>query len=160
MGTTRSNSKPNKTAKGPNVTMLLAISGSNWIHCQAVASSVNSTRFIAFMNSIFEILGQDENFTIVMDNVNFHYSRELPQSDKIPYRYLPAYSPFLNPCEEVFSHIKNNVRRNTAPTGRQDLIERMTFAANQTNNINLSNYFSHSESFFEKCSRQENIGRD
>ncbi|KII74943.1 hypothetical protein RF11_01245 [Thelohanellus kitauei] len=92
-----------------------------------------------------------------MHNVNFHNSREPPQSDKTSYRYLPAYSPFLNPCEEVFSHINNNVRRNTPPTGRQDLIERMTLAANQTNNINLSDNFSHWESFLKNALDKETL---
>lgn len=143
-----------------NVTMILAISGSNLIHCEAITSGVNATIFGAFLTTIFGILGTVEPFTLVMDNVRFHHSSTLPTSPNISFIYLPPYSPFLNPCEEVFAFLKNNVRRDTAPIGTNELITRMRNAAQLIQDVNVSNYFSHCESFFGACQRRESIGRD
>ncbi|KII66591.1 hypothetical protein RF11_03433 [Thelohanellus kitauei] len=38
---------------------------------------------------------------------------------------LPQYRLFVNPCEEAFSLIKNQVRRDSRPTGANDIIQRM-----------------------------------
>ncbi|KII70917.1 hypothetical protein RF11_13494 [Thelohanellus kitauei] len=75
-------------------------------------------------------------------------------------RYLPAYSPFLNPCEEVFSFLKNRVRTESPPRGTEDLLGRMTEACSHLSSVSISNYFSHCESFFEECIRMNDIRRD
>ncbi|KII60685.1 hypothetical protein RF11_11781 [Thelohanellus kitauei] len=73
-----------------------------------------------------------------MDNVRFHHSN--PEFYEYPYeiKYLPRYSPFLNPCEEAFSLIKNQVRRDSRPTGANDLIRRMRSACATANVQNES----------------------
>ena len=45
-----------------------------------------------------------------MDNARFHHSRKVLDFLKInhiSYKFLPAYSPQLNPIEEYFSMIKS-----------------------------------------------------
>lgn len=143
-----------------NVTMILAISGANLIHCEAITTGVNSDIFSQFMAQLIRIVGTEENFIFVMDNVRFHHSNILPTATNITYKYLPPYSPFLNPCEEVFSYLKNIVRRNATFRGNNELIQRMREASQSIQNTILSNYFSHCESFFGKCQRREDIGRE
>lgn len=143
-----------------NVTMILAISGANLIHCEAITTGVNGNIFTQFMTELIRIIGTEESFIFVMDNVRFHHSSDLPTANNISYKYLPPYSPFLNPCEEVFSCLKNKVRRNTPPRGNIELIQRMREASITIQDVMLSNYFCHCESFFGKCQRREDIGRD
>ncbi|MGL6145463.1 MAG: IS630 family transposase [Macrococcoides caseolyticum] len=143
-----------------NVTMILAINGANIIHCEAITTSVNGELFQEFMRTVMRILGNEEQYIFVMDNVNFHHRPDLINSSNFSIRYLPPYSPFLNPCEEVFSYLKSHVRREAVPRGNDDLINRMREACEMVPNINLSNYYSHCESFFEACLRSDDIGRD
>lgn len=138
--------------RGRNITMILAVSSSNLIHCEAIFSSVNADIFTSFMQQVIRIIGRDEAFTFVMDNVNFHHTTANMIEDTVhEIKFLPKYSPFLNPCEEVFSMIKSNVRRQTPPNGEQDLIQRMLEACTLVSTNNLSNFVSHCEQFFEKC---------
>lgn len=150
-----------RNSRGPNVTMMLAISCQNIIHCEAISSSVDGTIFRSFLTSLRTILGDEEDFCLVMDNVNFHHSHP-EYYDEYPYeiKHLPRYSPFLNPIEEVFSQIKNGVRRDVPPNGSIDLHNRMREACTNVSAEHLSNYFMHSESFFETCLREEPIGRE
>ncbi|KII60337.1 hypothetical protein RF11_02529 [Thelohanellus kitauei] len=59
-----------------------------------------------------------------MDNVRFHHSVDI-ESANISNKNLPPYSPFLNPCEDVFSYTKSHEKRDTQPNGRGDLFTRM-----------------------------------
>ena len=52
--------------------------------------------------------------TIIMDNAAFHKhqdTRELIESEKCQLLYLPPYSPDLNPIEQKWSHVKNQVKK-------------------------------------------------
>ena len=141
-----------------NVSMILAVNGLNIIHCEAVSVSVNTVLFQEYIDEVVRVLGTEEEFTLVMDNVRIHHNVEM-RAQNIQIKYLPPYSPFLNPCEEIFFYLKNNVRRNTAPTGRNELITRMRDACLSIPNVNLSNYYTHCESFFEACLRSDDIPR-
>ena len=98
-----------ENSRGRNVTMILAISAISVVSCEAVLGGVNHVIFQDFLTKLKDILGDGE-YIILMDNVKFHHSNK-EFYDDYPYEihYLPRYSPFLNPCEEVFSQIKSNV---------------------------------------------------
>ncbi|KII66265.1 hypothetical protein RF11_13703 [Thelohanellus kitauei] len=134
-----------------NVTMILAINAAGIINCEALITGVNECA---------RLLGDDENYIPVMDNVQFHHTINLEGHENMSVRYLPAYSPFLNPCEEVFSFLKNRVRTESPPRGTEDLLGRMTEACSHLSSVSISNYFSHCESFFEECIRMNDIRRD
>ena len=124
-----------------NINMILAVYG-----------SVNAQVFSEFLSECCSILGTEENYIFIMDNVSFHHSVSLPENtNNFSIRYLPAYSPMLNPCEEVFSYIKSNVRTDTAPSSTTDLIERMRNSALRITRNILENYIRHMESFTEYC---------
>ncbi len=57
-----------------------------------------------------------------MDNARIHHYRGLAEDDEIIRMnifYLPPYSPFLNPIENVFSVWKNKVVRGGARTEQE-----------------------------------------
>ncbi|KII64240.1 hypothetical protein RF11_02597 [Thelohanellus kitauei] len=103
-------------SKGPNVTVMLAVNGLNIVISEAIMrGEVNAETFKTFI------------FTLIMDDVPFHRSVRDIVPDDYPFdiKYLPKYSPFLNPCEEVFSQIKYGVRRCRNVEGAGDLSQRM-----------------------------------
>ena len=149
-----------QNSRGRNVTMILAVNALNVISCEAILGSVNHVIFQEFLNKLKNILGEG-NFIIVMDNVRFHHTNA-EFYDNYPYEvhYLPRYSPFLNPCEEVFSQIKSNVRRNGPLLGTNDLLERMELSSQSVTESNLKSYFQHAETFLGSCHTFQDIGRE
>ncbi|KII68600.1 hypothetical protein RF11_06858 [Thelohanellus kitauei] len=98
------------TSRGPNVSMILALNSVNVIRCEAlVGRGVNFSIFNEFLTKIRETPGTEQIYTIVMENVRYHHSN-LEFYDDYPYeiKYLPRYSPFLNPYEEAFNLIKKS----------------------------------------------------
>ncbi|KII69198.1 hypothetical protein RF11_08896 [Thelohanellus kitauei] len=132
------------------------------VYCEAIVGrGVNSSIFNKFLTKIRETLGTEQIYTTVIDNVRFHHSN--PEFyDDYPYeiKYLPRYSPFLNPCEEAFNLIKNQVRRDSRPTGANDLIQRMRSACATVTSAQLLGFVLHSESFSNMCLNEEDIPRN
>ncbi|KII66550.1 hypothetical protein RF11_16009 [Thelohanellus kitauei] len=96
-----------------------------------------------------------------MDNVTFHHTA-VNSMDHFPYdvTFLPRYSPFLNPCEEAFSMLKNSVRRDGVPQGTNDLVPRMTDSCVGIPMNSLTNLVAHAETFWNKCLSLEDISKD
>ncbi|KII64249.1 hypothetical protein RF11_02606 [Thelohanellus kitauei] len=153
---------PNPVVKSrsQNVTMIVAVNGLNIVHCEAICSSVNGEIFEQFMNEVKRIIGNEEEFTFILDNVNFHHSKDYTEGTNHKIHFLPPYSAFLNPCEEVFSQLKSRVRRDSPPRGTDDLLQRMRESCTSVTQQNLSNYIRHSESFFEDCLFLRDITRN
>lgn len=163
-GWSRRNTTPNPILinnRGRNVSMIVAVSCTSVVNCVAISSNVNTAIFQEFLQSLIPILGQDTEYTIIMDNVKFHHANQ-PFYDEYPYevRYMPRYSPFLNPCEEVFSQIKASVRRDGRINGSNDLLQRMRISSEGVTQVHLENYFQHSESFFEACLTLSDVPRN
>ena len=69
----------------------------------------NSERQIEFLDGFYDTLvpNEDTHYIIVWDNVRFHHSVAVREWFEAHARctmvFLPPYSPFLNPIEELFS---------------------------------------------------------
>ena len=82
---------------------------------------------------------------VVMDNLSAHKGsqiRELVAERGCELRYLPLYSPDLNPIEEAFSKLKGILRR-TEARGRAALIEAMGSALSTTSSRDARGVFAH-----------------
>ncbi len=82
---------------------------------------------------------------VVMDNLSSHKGsriRELIEEQGCELRYLPPYSPDLNPIEEAFSKVKGMLRRAEA-RGRQALIEAMGKALCAVSSRDARGFFAH-----------------
>ena len=54
------------------------------------------------------------NTIILIDNVRFHHSKEIKSYAKTKnwdLLYIPPYSPWFNPIENIFSMVKNKYRK-------------------------------------------------
>ena len=94
-------------------TTLIAALGIDGIRCSTVVDgAVNADIFEAFVEQVLvpELRPGD---VIVMDNLSSHKrarTRELIESVGAELRFLPPYSPDLNPIEQVFSKVKQLLR--------------------------------------------------
>lgn len=82
---------------------------------------------------------------VVMDNLSSHKGsrvRELLEERGCELRYLPPYSPDLNPIEEAFSKIKGLLRKAEART-RDALIEAMSEALSAVSSRDARGFFAH-----------------
>jgi transposase len=94
-----------------------------------------------------------KGFYLVMDNAPIHRPKDIEELiTNRGYKcvYLPPYSPFLNPIEEMWSKVKGLVRR--APFDSKDtLTPRILRATNLVTVTDLQGWVRHSVSFFQRC---------
>ena len=69
------------------------------------------------MNAFLKILDRernhdDEHFVLIMDQAGWHKSRGLKLPDGITVLLLPAYSPELNPVENLWHYIRSHYLSN------------------------------------------------
>ena len=94
-------------------TTLIAALGIGGMRCSTVVDgAVNRDVFEAFVEHVLvpELKPGD---VVVMDNLSSHKGgqiRQLIEDTGAELRYLPPYSPDLNPIEQVFSKIKQLLR--------------------------------------------------
>mgnify|MGYP000270454689 CR=1 FL=1 len=102
---------------------------------QIILGSFNKQNFIsACKNFNFK-----EKSIILMDNVKFHHSKDVIEffkSKNIDILFVPPYSPWFNPIENVFSLIKKQFYK----TGLID----SSFKSVKCKNNTLSNIFNKS----------------
>lgn len=81
------------------------------------AAKKNSETFIAFLEQLAVTVYPDQRLILVLDNASYHTSRATLAAlaaleDRILVVWLPKYSPFLNPIERFWLHLKNLANAN------------------------------------------------
>ena len=104
--------------RGHKMTMIGAISVEKVEAAMYGSWAANGEIFTHFLE---EFLGPvlDRGKIVIMDNVSFHSAagvQELIESKGAKLIYLPPYSPELNPIENMWSKIKNSLRKTEART--------------------------------------------
>jgi transposase len=94
-------------------TTLIAALGIEGMRCSTVVDgAVNGDVFEAFVEQVL-VPALRPGDVVVMDNLSSHKRarvRELIEAKQAELKYLPPYSPDLNPIEMVFSKIKQLLR--------------------------------------------------
>ena len=94
-------------------TTLIAALGIEGMQCSTVVDgAVNGDVFEAFVEQVLVPQLQSGDI-VIMDNLSSHKRariRELIEARQAELKYLPPYSPDLNPIEMVFSKIKQLLR--------------------------------------------------
>jgi transposase len=82
------------------------------MHFDVIEESMNADKFINFL----ETLSQDAGCPVfvIADNARYHHSKKVQaflekQLGETMIAFLPAYSPELNPDEQVWNHAKAEV---------------------------------------------------
>lgn len=110
-----------KTIPAPGTPQFCHVFGAyNW-HSGNVdyqtAPHKNSEAFIAFLEYLAFTVYPHQQLVLVLDNASYHKSRAALAAlaaleDRILIFWLPKYSPFLNPIERFWLHLKNLVAAN------------------------------------------------
>lgn len=102
--------------KGVNRSLMCAISSTGIVSYECKVGAYNTALFISFIEiHLVPFFRSNPNKILIMDNCRFHHSREVANvltSNNIVFKFLPAYSPQLNPIEEFFSMIKSKFSAN------------------------------------------------
>ena len=86
-----------------------------------------------------------------MDNVRFHKTQEvraLIETRGHNVLYLPPYSPFLDPIEDLFNEWKGIVRRRE-PTNEQQLYEAIHSSSEEISSDHCRNHIKNMERYIK-----------
>ena len=92
-----------------------------------------------------------------MDNVRFHKTNlivEQIEASGHKILFLPPYSPFLNPIEELFHQVKSIVSHKV-PSNQEQLMKCIMDSPDEIYAHKLLNYSNHVESYFTRCLNSE-----
>jgi len=107
-----------------NISVCAIMSKKSVFHKNIQTRPYNSASFAAFLNEVFQYCREHHlsNCVIICDNARFHKTEEISSlfaHNGHVLRFLPPYSPFLNPIENVFSKWKNIVKRANSQNEQQ-----------------------------------------
>jgi transposase len=129
---------------GANVTLLSSITYSGMGPSLAVEGPTTREVFEAYIARVLAP-GLRPGQIVVMDNLSSHKGPRITSliaRRGCELRYLPPYSPDLNPIEEAFSKVKGLLRRAEA-RGREALIEAMGTALFAITSRDAKGFFEH-----------------
>jgi len=126
-------------------TTLIAALGIEGVRCSTVVDgAVNGDVFAAFVERVLVPVLRPGDI-VVMDNLSSHKSvrvQRLIEAAGVSLRYLPPYSPDLNPIEMVFSKIKQLLRTLACRT-RDVLWQSMQGVLDQVTPTDAINCYAH-----------------
>lgn len=104
--------------------LISAISPRGDMRFQFIEDRMNSAKFIQFLKKLHKDAGQP--VLVITDNAKYHHSKETQkfineQRDKILLEFIPAYSPELNPDEQVWNHLKLRLGKVAAIFNKEDM---------------------------------------
>ncbi|XP_045555739.1 uncharacterized protein [Salmo salar] len=151
--------------RGGNITMCAAISNTHSVlHRHANLGPYNTAHILTFLDRLHNILIPPERmndadhqrtwYVVAWDNVSFHRAAPVQNwfADHPPFlvQYLPPYSPFLNPIEELFSAWRWKVY-DRQPFVRMPLVQAMEEACDEIDVGAIQGWIRHSRRFFPRC---------
>lgn len=156
----RANLKVN-SVKGRNYSVCAAMSIDGLYFYQAQSISYNTTEFIDYLKQLIDHLAVEQkiNCTFIMDNVRFHRAEDvksLVESRGHSLLFLPPYSPFLNPIENLFNQLKFHVKRKR-PTTIDEVFDSIRDASNVITSDDCKSYYDHMLNYLPRCLRKEEI---
>jgi transposase len=129
---------------GANVTLLASMTSEGMGPCVAVEGPTTREVFEAYLERVLAPSLRPGQ-VVVMDNLSSHKAArvcELIEEGGCELRYLPPYSPDLNPIEEAFAKLKALLRRAGART-REALIEAMGRSLGAVTASDARGFFEH-----------------
>jgi transposase len=92
--------------------LISAVSARGDMHFDVIDGSMDAEKFIGFLRKLRQDAGCP--IFVIADNARYHHSKKVQvflktQIGQIMMAFLPAYSPELNPDEQVWNHAKAEV---------------------------------------------------
>jgi transposase len=151
--------------RGKNISLCMAIGLDGVLHWKLVNGPFTRESYTEFLVELSEML-EGEKFNFIMDNCSIHKNIQLDRPEH-SIRYLPPYSPFLNPIEATFSALKAEVKARwnepgfnkgyTYPERRESLLEVINSSFHVITASKCRNFYRHSFTFIAKCIQKVDI---
>lgn len=110
--------------------MISAISNKGKVHFMVYQETMNAELLQNFLERLQKEVGR--KIIVILDNLRVHHAKVIKQwlsepevSEKIELRYLPAYSPELNPDEYLNGDFKGVLNRKTPARTQEDLVRKV-----------------------------------
>ena len=114
--------------------------------------------YLGRLNKVLEDLGL-HNAIIIMDNASFHKCSQIKniiESAGHELHFLPPYSPFFNPIENMFSQWKKIIR-NIGPKDEPELLAAINSFKTIITKEQCQNYYRHIVNNHIDCMNGENV---
>ena len=99
-----------KANRGTNQSLMCAIDVNGVVCFEIISGAYNGETFKKFIQmKLVAYFTAHRNSILIMDNCRFHHRQDvlrLFNENMIAYKFIPPYSPQLNPIEEFFSSLK------------------------------------------------------
>lgn len=141
--------------RGTNITCLAAISKTGVVGFTIFQGGLNTEKFLSFIHEQLEpYFLSNPNKILIMDNAAVHKGnliRNAFLTAGINVKYLPPYSPQLNPIEEFFSMIKSRFAtlRNERMNDNIETIIAETL--NETYRVQCEGFYGHMLEWMERA---------
>jgi transposase len=134
-----------------NLSVIAGMSALGVEHFKVLDGNGNTAKFLHFLHELFQKLCNENraHCILVMDNVRFHRVTEVGDVIRNAGHeviYLPPYSPFLNPIENLF-HQWKSIIRSRAPNTDAELLT----SIHAVDSITQQNCASYVEHVFQNC---------
>lgn len=144
-----------------NISICCAINKHGIIAYKSQIMAYNTVSFCGFISDLIENLRirNINSAVFVMDNVRFHKSDDVLRNvENAGYEimFLPPYSPFLNPIENMFSKWKEFSKR-ANPRCESELMLSITNGKDLITATDCEGYFRNMHSYMLKCLNSEAI---
>lgn len=130
------------------LSMISAISARGQLAFKIVEGSINTDRFIEFLELLLQHVPQ--KIFLVVDNLRVHHARKVTEwladkKDKIELVFLPPYAPESNPDEYLNRDFKTALRTGPVSHNKAALLEKATAFMNQLASLpeHVMRYFRH-----------------
>ncbi len=134
-----------------NYSIAIAMNHESLFFFEIQDKAYNAEDYGLFLNKLIEHLRLNniEGAYLIMDNVRFHKTElivNLIQSHGHHAVFLPPYSPFLNPIENLFNQWKSMIRR-CQPNNEDQLHQSVHSTSELISSQNCSNYYKNMEKY-------------
>ena len=151
--------KRSKYIKSKNITVITPITSTSLFYYKILDSSVNKQNFKIFLRKIIRKIKKEKikKPCLIMDNLKVHKNHEIMEYLKVKktdYKFLPPYSPFLNPIENFFSKWKNYVKREES-NNEEELFQNIKNIKNIVEINDLVEYYNKMKENLFKCLNKE-----
>ena len=144
-----------------NISICCAMNNHQIVYYCAQTKPYNKELFCEFLGLLFEMLRLRgiEHTVLVMDNVPFHKCSNvqvLIEKNGNRVIFLPPYSPFLNPIENMFSKWKECVR-SERPADEDHLMSLIEDGAELITSEDCAGFYRNMMSCIERCAEGQPI---
>jgi transposase len=144
-----------------NISICCAMLKNRAFHYRKQNHPFNIEHFSTFLDELFQKFSEEgmKNMLIIMDNVPFYCSEEIKEkilSASHLWIYLPPYSPFLNPIENMFAEWKQMIQ-SLESQSENELLNTIDSTFYTISDEHCHNYYIHMLNMATRCLNGEII---